>query len=646
MDYLLDKSLIRNLSRLYADPISPVGLANIYESHSLIFRWCEYLAYQNGIYSSAVNRLVSYFITKIEIKNVADEIREKLENILEYDLEIYDKLREIGYNFMVYGNCFISVIPPLIKFLVCPKCNSLFRLTELAENPDFGFKWVNFTPFGNCPSCHYSGKMEMKEVLDNSNPKRISIKLWNIHEISIKWDAFLRNDYYIWRIPGYFASAIKDGDPVVLNSTPADIIDAIKQNKYYRFHTDSILHLREPNLAGIIDRGWGIPRMLTIFPHLFFVQLMHRYNEALAMDYVIPTRVISPAAQASAAVSETGEPVLALSRSLFKSQMEKELAQQRRDPTRIIISPIPIQYQVLGGEAKALAPVELLSFGVDILLSSLGLPIEMYKGTMQVQAMPIALRIMENSMGFIPKILNRALRFIINKLCSIMNWPTPTVNLEKVTMADDLQRQLAKLQLMMQGLISQTSGLKALGIDMKEEFLRMLEDERFKSEASQKLQKQMQQEGQLSEYVSSISSQALNEALTGVQAQQPETQTAGGGGTQAAAAPTGAAGSTGGQQPIPPGVSPQQITLAALLAGQVPTALLQSLSPQDIEQVAQQIAQELFLKPEAIRLSELRKLKQIQPIIHARVIVIMEEMRNQMRLMGGEMIKQLQGMIT
>jgi hypothetical protein len=123
-------------------------------------------------------------------------------------------------------------------------------------------------------------------------------------------------------------------------------------------------------------------------------------------------------------------------------------------------------------------------------------------------------------------------------------------------------------------------------------------------------------------------------------------------------APPGAAagGATGGGgtgvppeaaaagQPFSQASSPQQITLAALLSGQVPAAMIQSMSPQDLEQVAQQIAQELFMKPEAIRLSELRKLKQVQPLIHARVVVLLEELRHQTRLMGGELLRQLQGM--
>lgn len=644
---LIDTGLFNRFRSLTSEAILPAGLADLRKSFQLLFRWCEFLAYQNGIYASAINRLVGYFVTKVELKHVSDEIRSKLEKILENDLEIYDKLREIGLNFMVYGNCFVSVLPPITRYVVCNLCNTQLKFSYIVDDPSCEFKWINYSPHFTCPACKRKCAGTFHDEIDTSDVGKIAIKIWNIHEISILWDPFLQNNEYIWRIPGYISSAVERGDPQILSKIPKQIIDCIKNKKFYKLGQDSILHLREANLAGIIDRGWGIPRMLSIFPHLYFVQLMHRYNEALAMDYVIPTRVISPAVQNAAGVGEGGEPLQLLSRNAFKRTMEQELAIQKRDPSRILISPIPIQYQLLGGEARSLAPVELLNFGVDVLLSSLGLPIEMYKGTMQVQAMPIALRIMENSMSFIPKVLNRALKFIVTKVCNIMKWPTPTVSLEKVTMADDLQRQVAKLQLMLQGIVSQTTGLRALGIDMKEEFLRMLEDEQFKTTISQKMQQKLQREGTLSQMIQGADSDVLNQALMGVQqaGMGMEAPAAGGG---AGGVPAGAGGggtaAGGGQAPVPPiGASPQQISLAALLSGQVPVAMLQSMSPTDLEQVAQQIAAELINKPESIRLSELRKLKQVHPLIHARVVAILEEIRSRMRLVGGELIRQLQG---
>jgi hypothetical protein len=52
--------------------------------------------------------------------------------------------------------------------------------------------------------------------------------------------------------------------------------------------------MREDALAGVRNRGWGISRVLANFRQAWYVQVLHRYNEAIALDYVIPFRLITP----------------------------------------------------------------------------------------------------------------------------------------------------------------------------------------------------------------------------------------------------------------------------------------------------------------------------------------------------------------
>jgi hypothetical protein len=53
--------------------------------------------------------------------------------------------------------------------------------------------------------------------------------------------------------------------------------------------------MKENTLAGVRNRGWGISRVLSNFRQAWYVQVLHRYNEAIALDYVIPFRLITPA---------------------------------------------------------------------------------------------------------------------------------------------------------------------------------------------------------------------------------------------------------------------------------------------------------------------------------------------------------------
>lgn len=65
-------------------------------------------------------------------------------------------------------------------------------------------------------------------------------------------------------------------------------------------------------------------------------------------------------------------------------------------------------------------------------------------------------------------------------------------------------------------------------------------------------------------------------------------------------------------------------------------------TPQDLQTQAQLIANDLLAKPEAIKDSELIKLKRGDQLMHALVTSIMDDIRQQARQQGGAMLLQQQ----
>jgi hypothetical protein len=88
---------------------------------------------------------------------------------------------------------------------------------------------------------------------------------------------------------------------------------------------------------------------------------------------------------------------------------------------------------------------------MEILLNNAGVPMELYKGSLQVQSAPAALRLFESQWSHLVHGLNGYIGFIMRKLTQLLGWDRATARLTKVTHADDLQREMAKLQLMMGG---------------------------------------------------------------------------------------------------------------------------------------------------------------------------------------------------
>jgi hypothetical protein len=99
---------------------------------------------------------------------------------------------------------------------------------------------------------------------------------------------------YIWRIPEDYRRQIRQGSLFHLERVDQEVLKAVQLNQVFRFNPDAIFHMKEPTLSGMINRGWGIPRLLSNFRQIWYVQVLHRFNEAIALDYVIPFRIITP----------------------------------------------------------------------------------------------------------------------------------------------------------------------------------------------------------------------------------------------------------------------------------------------------------------------------------------------------------------
>ena len=125
----------------------------------------------------------------------------------------------------------------------------------------------------------------------------------------------------------------------------------------------------------------------------------------------------------------------------------------------------------------------------------------MYKGTLTMSAAPPALRLFESYWAPLTHNMNGFLGWLVESIAKALNWEPVSARLMKVTHADDMNRQAAKLQLMMGRQISQTTGLKSVGMDFEDEQKQMLEEEKFVSDETQKMQEEMQDEAQMQQAV-------------------------------------------------------------------------------------------------------------------------------------------------
>jgi len=609
----------------FPDPFCDVASLSMPESIQTALRWCEYIMNANGVYRQAIDRTVSYFITDVEVndngdKTIGQEEKEKFRVFLEDTIGIKNVLHTVALDYLGYGNSFTSLLLPFRRYLLCGNCSLEMPLEKVYNSPQCAFKWQNFDFYATCPECKYSGRWRHTDRRSGDD-KHITVKRWSPHEIDIIWDPYTHDMQYVWKIPADYRTLIRQGHLHQLKNASWEVIQAIKNEQNLLFDPGVIYHCKEDALAGMRNRGWGISRILTNFRQAWYVQVLLRYNEAIALDYVVPFRVVTPANRGG----ETTDPVNTINLSSFSSRVQQMLRARRSDPARWNVLPFPVEYQALGGDATQLAPRDLIDQGLDTLLKCIGMPVELFNGTLTLQAAPAALRLFEANWAHLPHTLNRFLDHLVDNISRAMSWEPVSARLMRVTHADDLNRQMAKLQLMQAGMVSKTTGLKSVGLDFEEETKRTLEEERIYAEEQARLQEQMAQAEQM---------QAMA---------QPADMLGGVGNTGASA--TGLPGQPPAGAP-PAGAAPG---MPPMLPGQAPSAVDQFLmqrqnspnmprTPEEMQMQAQLIANDLLSKPESLKDSELIKLKRTDPTTHALVTSIMDDIRQQARTQGGAMV--------
>jgi hypothetical protein len=330
---------------------------------------------------------------------------------------------------------------------------------------------------------------------------------------------------------------------------------------------------------------------------------LHRYNEAIGLDYIIPFRVITPGKNSG---SGEADPLYHTNIGSFLARVMGMIRRNRRDPGQWNALPFPVEYQTLGGEGKQLAPYELLTAGIDELLNDMGFPAEMYKATLQVQAAPMALRLFERTWTSLTSALNGWINWFFDQITDVLNWEKITGRMQPVTLAEDIEKKQIQLQLASAQQVSKQTAYAPFGIDYRQEIRRMFEEEKFFRQESSRFQKE---QGRAQELESTF--EAAQQA-----AQAPPGQM----GPPMAGAPAGA-----------PMMGPGG---AGGVAG--------GTTPADLMSQGEQIAMQLLGMPYEARKSQLLQIKKSDATLHAIVIQKMEELRQQAQSQGGFQLLQQQ----
>ena len=575
-------------------------------------------------YQQAVRRAISYFLTRLEffdpsyVAKLKDEDINSYREVFDTRIRIKELLMEVCINFCVHGNAMLSLFPPIERWCQCTNCKIIHpaHILMSPDNKEFKFKYypkgVRFE--ATCQRCNTRGTWHVFNRKGNFR-KRIMVQVWNPKEFLLHFDPFTDRRIYTWIIPSWFRNRVQDSDPLLLNSMPMTLLQAIGEDKPYRFNEDTILHLREPSPVGIRTGGWGVPPSIYGYGLSRYVFSLRKMNEVLASDYMIPLRIFSPAQgpkQQDYSVMDIGSTYDMFD---WNTHARRIMANHRKDPASIHTMPCPVEYQVLGGEGKDLVPGELLIQGEDMQLNAMGFPTQMYRGDLTVQAAPMAARLFEAHWHQIPSTCNTVLEWLVSKLTPELGWKACGVRLEPPKIVDNMDHLLLLMQLYQGGDVAKSTLLRKLDIDKTEETRKQLDE----AATEAKLEAEYQQD--IDKHVSG--SMALQQAVEQMRmamdpaAQQQQMAAMGGG--MGGGMPGGGGMMGGGMGGSGDPVAEIMAKIEQYGGPNTPT------TPQNMTALAQEAAAIFVSLPEMQKRQKLREVESVNPTMYS---LITKEMTN------------------
>lgn len=447
----------------YPSPFFDVSQQFLPADQGQLHKWCRYYFLTNPIINAACSKMAEYPVTPL-LFETEDSNLQKMYKGLERKLKLRDFQVEVGLDYFVYGNAFVSVFFPMTKYLICTKCGERHR----ASTSRSLYKWKALKFHLTCRNCGYEGTAKEFDQYIQS-VRDIRLVRWNPENINVKYNEITGQSKYYFKLPKAVINDIKIGDNDTIETIPTEFLEAARKSKALLFNTENIYHLKRPTIAQK-DQGWGTPLLYPVLKDAFYLQVMKKAQESVLMEHIVPLRMIYP----GPATGGNDGPYGSYNLSNWKAKVDAEINTWKRDNNYIPVLPVNVGFQQFGGNARALMMYQEMRMVSEQMLAGAGIPQEFIFGGLQWSGSNTSLRALENMLlGYNRQRHELIIDFILKKIARFMKWPSVEARFEKFKMADDLQRAMFYLQLNQAQKISDRRLMEEIGESFDLEIDRM-----------------------------------------------------------------------------------------------------------------------------------------------------------------------------
>jgi hypothetical protein len=526
--------------QFYPSPFFDVAQNYLPKNIKETFSWCQYYQLTNPLISAVTQKLSTYPITDLIYEDDNQGVVDLYKTMFEKQFLLRQFLIETNLDRYTYGNSFVSVSFPFKKILTCKSCG------EQAEAKRVKYKWKAYTFHMDCPSCGHSGPAKATDEHIKS-PQQIKLIRWNPKNITIKYNELTGHSQYYYSMPRHIKNDILLGKPATVESVPQAFIESLRRKKTILIESDMLFHARRPSISrDPADSGWGAPLILPVLKDIFFLQVLRKAQEAVALEHIVPMRVMFPQV-----TTDGNNPYANINLEDWQKEVTGQIKKWRQDNNYIPVMPVPIGYQMIGGQGRSLLLHQELRVYNDQIIAGMGVPTGFFYGEQQYSGASVNLRALENEFLGNRQDMLRLVEFVRDKCCAFLDIPKIKLRFKPFKMADDIQRASFDLNLANAGFISKRTFLESRDFNFEnEQDLLQAESGRFAKLQRENMIRQTEAQGE------SMLIQTRYQTQSQAIQQEAQAQMA----ANAPQPPPGAAPQQGGPQGGPPqqGAPPQQ----------------------------------------------------------------------------------------
>lgn len=465
-----------------------------------LFRWTEYLFFNSPHIFIALTKLSDYVITDITYETESKELRRRYQNVINKKLRGKSILKACARDRYIYGNSFVSVYLPFKRMLSCSKCKSIWDIRKIDS---YEYLWEKKVFKYSCPACGCQSKTHLQDIKDIKTPlpERINIIRWDPKLIDIDYNPVTGESVYYYNIPSALKEKVKKSDRTAINSMPKEFLEAIKDDTVFEFEPDKLYHMKIDAPAGV-DGAWGFPPLTSSLKQFYYTQVLRKANEAIALDHLVPFRVLHPAQ-----TGQNNDPVTSMAMGQWVEETRKNIRKWRRDPLHIQFAPVALGVTQMGGQGRTLLTLGEIKEAEENIIAGMGVPREFLFGGLSYTGSSVTLRMLENQLLSHKADLLGLLQWLVDTISDYMGWEKIKADITNFRFVDDIQQKNMLLQADAQyNLVSKRSLAELFDVDYDKE------QEALVQEAVEDMRRQNELHQKEHEFHMSLAQQAQEEA--------------------------------------------------------------------------------------------------------------------------------------